>query len=82
MNSIIFKWDGRVVASLIFPGITKKIEGECVVWSAQTFKKRTVTQVQALPAHEWVAWKISEPSDGRNLMHVSAEDSVSVSTLI
>ena len=78
----MFEWNCRVVASLIFPGITRKIDIECVVWSAQTFQKTTVTQVQAFLAPEWVAWKISEDSDGRNLKCVSEEESISVSTLL
>ena len=69
MNSIMFEWNCRVVASLIFPGITRKIDIECVVWSAQTFQKTTVTQVQAFLAPEWVAWKISEDSDTTERLH-------------
>ena len=53
----MFEWSCRVVASLIFPGITRKIDIECVVWLAQTFQKTTATQVQAFLAPEWVAWK-------------------------
>ena len=82
MNSIMFEWSCRVVASLIFPGITRKIVIECVVWLAQTFQKTTVTQVQAFLAPEWVAWKISEDSDGRNLKHVSEEENILLSTLL